>query len=209
VKTKQQDSPDAILPTSAPVFIPGRDISSIEIKTPAAIVNNPGSPPSKEIDLTVNKKMGEGVTSSQQEFIIQKAMQTITIAADGKKTGALSISKNDIAARISMAIQIDPLTNTLTVDTPQGRRRVSIMPDDAVSIMRELRLLEKNAIPNDILLESHNNQLTYRIQSTKIQKLLGLIPITVPKEIFIAADTGGVVGIQLSPLYNFLTLFTF
>lgn len=194
-------------PEKSPIFVPGHTIASIDIKTPPKETNTGST--SSGIDIQVNKTDGSGINANEEQFIIQKAMQRITISADTTQTNSLSLSKNDVRARISMGIQIDPLTNTLTVDTPNGKQRVSIMPDDALNIIRELKLIEKNILPDNIVLESHNGQLSYKIPASKIQKILGLIPLSIPKDIFIAADTGGIVEIQTSAFYNFVTLFTF
>jgi len=190
-----------------PEFISGHVIASIGINTPSkeAGASSSGS----GLDIQVNKTDGSTVNTNEEQFVIQKAMQRITISTDTTNNSSLSISKNDVKARISMGIQIDPLTNTLTVDTPNGKQRVSIMPDDALNIIRELKLIEKNILPDNIVLESHNGQLVYKIPASKIQKLLGMIPLSIPKDVYIAADTGGIVEIHASAFYNFITLFTF
>lgn len=192
----------------SPVFVPGHTIVSIDIKTPVKEIGA-GSSSGSGIDIQVNKTDGSGLNANEEQFVIQKAMQRITISADTTNNNSLSISKNDVKARISMGIQIDPLTNTLTVDTPNGKQRVSIMPDDALNIIRELKLIEQNILPGDIVLESRNGQLAYKIPASKIQKLLGMIPLSIPKDVYIAADTGGIVEIHASAFYNFITLFTF
>jgi len=208
-----QRTPFTIVPAPTSIILKGEEMRTIKIDLPKEEVktSNPENPSisNSNLDITIERKRGDDIAIQQQEFVIQRGMQTVIISTNEQRQGTLTIEKNDTKARITMPISINPTTNILTVDTKSGPMKVSIMPDDALSIIRQLKVVDKSGVPQDIILESRNNQLQYRIRANKQERLLWVIPITVPKDVYVAADTGGLIEIKLSPFYDFLTLFTF
>lgn len=205
-------NPHAPVPTPTPLILKGEDMKTIKIKVPEPKVNTPetaATSSSQDLNITIERKQGEGIAISQEEFVIQKGVQTISITKNETDGNTLAIGKNDIKAQVSMPISVNPVSNILTVDTSIGAMKVTIMPDDAVAITRELNIIDARLNPDDIVLEMINNQLQYRIQATKQEKLFWIIPISVPREIFVAADTGSLLSIKKSGFYDFITLFTF
>lgn len=201
-----------LAPVPTPLILKGEDMKVIKIglaKAPEEQTTTLESSPTQDLDITIEAKKGGGIEISQQEFVIQKGMHTVTISANENKQGSLLIEKNDTHARITMPVSIDPTTNILTVDTPQGPMKVSIMPDDALAIIRELRVVDKNKAPNDIVLESNEGSLQYKVSANKEEKLLGVIPLTIPRDVYVSADTGGLMKIEQTALWEFVTLFTF
>jgi hypothetical protein len=206
-------NPSAPVPAPTPLILKGEDMKVIKIglakaseiaKTPAA-----KHPLSQDLDITIQAKKGLDIAINQQEFVIQKGVHTVTISANERRSGTLLIEKNDTHARITMPVSIDPTTNILTVDTPQGPMKVSIMPDDALAIIRQLKVIDKNKAPSDIVLESNSGSLQYKVIANKEEKLLGMLPLSVPREVYVSADTGSLMKIKQSALWNFVTLFTF
>ena len=61
-----------------------------------------------------------------------------------------------------MSLSVNPSTNILAVDTPSGPMKVSIMPGDAMAIMRQLKVVDQTGTPRDILLEVRDKQLQYK-----------------------------------------------
>lgn len=204
----------------APVtrILKGEDIKTISINLPSnssgggsgkvTTTNAPGKP-SGILDITLEEKQGGTLAVSQQEFVIQKGVQAVTVSSNEQDSGALTIEQDDTKARITMSLSVNPSTNILTVDTPSGPMKVSIMPGDAMAIMRQLKVVDQGGTPRDILLEVRDKQLQYKILADKTEKLFWVIPINVPRELYVAADTGGLIEIKKSSLYSFLSLFTF
>lgn len=178
----------------------GRQPASDQGPTPA---------PDNALDLSFQQKSGSSFAVHQDELVVEKGKQRVTISVANNNGRSLILTQNDIRANVDMSLSINPSTNILTVDTPSGPMRVSIMPDDAVGIIRQLKVADPNKIPSDVTLMSKNNQLQYKISATKLQKLFWVIPITIPQEVYVSADTGGLIAIQRTGVYSFISLFTF
>jgi len=169
--------------------------------------------------LTLQGKTGEQYTAEQEEFVIKRTNQLVSITTQdnasttGKTTNSspqLQINSNNIIAHSSMSISIDPLSGILTVDTPNGPQKVSIMPDEALSIATELHALDQNQAPTpSIALVVDNGALTYHIEGGKTEKLIGLFPISLDKTVSLSADTGGITKISSSALTSLIGLLTF
>ena len=88
-----------------------------------------------------------------------------------------------------MGLSVDPLSGILTVETPNGPQKVSIMPDEALGIVVELKALNANeGVEPSILLVSENGALIYRISGEKAEKFLGLFPLPVQKQILVSRN---------------------
>jgi len=199
-------------PTPVTRIIKGEDVKVISINLPstekAAVIDTPEKP-AGSLDITLEEKQGGTLAVSQQEFVIQKGVQAVTVSTNEQNSRDLTIQQDDTKARTTMSLSVNPSTNILAVDTPAGPMKVSIMPGDAMAIMRQLKVVDQTGIPRDILLEVRDKQLQYKILADKTEKLFWVIPINIPRELYVAADTGGLIEIKKSSLYNFLSLFTF
>ncbi|MBI4973627.1 hypothetical protein HZC27_03395 [Candidatus Roizmanbacteria bacterium] len=208
----------------APVtrILKGEDVKTISINLPSknttsegnkgsagTTVANTSEKPAGALDITLEEKQGGTLAIAQQEFVIQKGVQAVTVSSNEQDSGALTIEQDDTKARTTMSLSVNPSTNILAVDTPSGPMKVSIMPGDAMAIMRQLKVIDLQGVARDILLEVREGQLQYKILADKTEKLFWVIPINVPRELYVAADTGGLIEIKKSSLYSFLSLFTF
>ncbi|MFZ2025856.1 MAG: thrombospondin type-1 domain-containing protein [Microgenomates group bacterium] len=124
-------------------------------------------------------------------------------------TAQLEINANNVIAFSSMGLSVDPLSGVLTVETPNGPQKVSIMPDEALGIIIELKALNAGLVEPSILLVSEQGKLIYRITGERMEKFLGLLPIVIQKQILVSADTGSIIRIELSLLSRILSFFTF
>ena len=179
---------------------------------------NNNAPTPGGILVTLEQKIGGSYITRQDELTVKRGDQSFTISnqsAPPSNTSLVSppqleINANNVIARSSMGLSVDPLSGILTVQTPTGPQKVSIMPDEALGIVVELKALNmKNGAEPSILLVSENGILIYRITGERVEKFLGLFPISIQKQILVAADTGSVVKVELPPLSQFLSFFTF
>ncbi len=181
------------------------------------------------IMVTLQQKTGSDYVTNQDELTVKRGNQFFSISNQGSNTQAkqpsestqsntqtksthipqLEINANNVIAHSSLGLSIDPLSGILTVDTPNGPQRVSIMPDEALGIIIELKALTTGGTSPSILLVSENGTLLYRISGEKVEKFLGLLPFPIQKQILVSADTGSIVKVELSTLYQILSLFTF
>lgn len=139
----------------------------------------------------------------------QSAQQKKTTEANNANAAQLEINANNVIAFSSMGLSVDPLSGVLTVETPSGPQKVSIMPDEALGIIIELKALNAGLTEPSILLVSEQGKLIYRITGERMEKFLGLLPIVIQKQILVSADTGSIIRIELSLLSKILSFFTF
>lgn len=140
---------------------------------------------------------------------VQSAQQKKTTESNTANTAQLEINANNVIAFSSMGLSVDPLSGVLTVETPSGPQKVSIMPDEALGIIIELKALNAGLTEPSILLVSEQGKLIYRITGERMEKFLGLLPIVIQKQILVSADTGSIIRIELSLLAKILSFFTF
>jgi len=179
---------------------------------------NNNTPTPGGILVTLEQKIGGSYITRQEELTVKRGNQSFTISNNSTPPSntslvsppQLEINANNVIARSSMGLSVDPLSGILTVQTPTGPQKVSIMPDEALGIVVELKALNmKNGAEPSILLVSENGILIYRITGERVEKFLGLFPISIQKQILVAADTGSVFKVELPPLSQFLSFFTF
>lgn len=176
--------------------------------------------------VTLEQKMGSSFVTQQDELLVKRGNQFFSISSQAeplstqknsntnsskKSTPAqLEINANNVIARSSMGLSVDPLSGILTVQTPSGPQKVTIMPDEALGIVLELKALNtKGVVEPSILLVSEKGTLLYRVSGEKIEKFLGLFLLAVQKQILISADTGSIIKVELGLFAQILSLFTF
>lgn len=135
-------------------------------------------------------------------------------------SGQPVIAKNQVAARVNFPLSVDIATNQLIVTTPAGRKVVTVLPDKAVQNLLETGVISKVENPslgseqakdlgnlNGVVdLENRNNEMVYKVAGIKIQKLFGLIPVSVPTTAYVSAKTGNLVTQEQSVLANLIQL---
>jgi hypothetical protein len=173
-------NPSAPAPTPVRTIIKGEELAQIEInpskQEPKKTESAGETDDSPNLDITINTKTKGGFAIAQEEFVIVKGNRSVSIYANEKKKGTLALSQNNTKARIEMGLSIDPNTNILTVNTPWGPMKVSIMPDDALGIIRQLKVIEKNKPPQDIALITEEGQLQYEVRPKKRRSCLAWFP---------------------------------
>ncbi|MCX6732805.1 MAG: hypothetical protein NTV98_04675 [Candidatus Roizmanbacteria bacterium] len=191
------------------------------------LANNAASSSYGGIVVSLEQKTGSQFVTQQDELTVKRGNQFFSISnqtapvqtvssqnsSNSKNdltTEQLEINANNVIARSSMGLSIDPLSGVLTVDTPTGPKKVSIMPDEALGIVIELKALNaKGVVEPNILLVSEKGSLIYRISGEKVEKFLGFFPMSIRKQILVSADTGSVIKVELSLLSQILSFFTF
>jgi hypothetical protein len=177
------------------------------------------------IMVTLQQKTGAQLVTRQDELTIKRGNQFFSISNQNNTTTAqagnstsnttqssnprLEINANNVVAQSTMALSVDPLSGILTVETPNGPQKVSIMPDEALGIILELKALNSGIPDPTILLVSENGKLIYRISGSKVEKFIGLLPIAIQKQILVSADTGSIIKVELPIISSILSFFTF
>ncbi len=166
--------------------------------------------------------IGEKVSTADAEVKrLEKSLQDKEIAVSSTD-GVMEVEHNGIRARTNFPLSVDPTTNQLVVTTPAGKKTVAVLPDDAIKNMLANGFLttiasgsantsgatSSAAVAGAFQMAVHNGTIVYEIQGEKMQKLLGLFPVTTPRTVLVSAQTGQAVAQNqswLSTLISFLS----
>ena len=121
------------------------------------------------------------------------------------RSGEVLSPKGATAAITDFPVSVDLATNTVFVDTPNGEKSLTVLPEQAIQNLIAANVV--NRIGGEALVnEATNNNLTsvsqlitlgekngipiYEITGVSDQKLLGFIPVVIEKEVVVSAETG-------------------
>ncbi len=194
-------------------FVTRQDELKVKRGNTSFSISNQESNPATSSTKNNTQSSDSKQTAVNQTSNVQVSDSNPPTIGPGEPTPAplqLEIKANDVIAQTTMALSVDPLSGFLSVQTPSGPQRVTIMPDEAMGIVTELKAINAKTSTNSSMnLVSENGQLMYRIPGNKIEKFLGMFPLSIQKEILVSVDTGSIIKVELPPLYRIISYFTF
>jgi len=104
-------------------------------------------------------------------------------------------------------LSVNPTTRELTVTTPAGSKVVAILPQQAINNMLASGIVSTTT-GVDLKTES-DGRLSYNIDGTKNEKLLGVFNVAVSKNLIVSAETGQVLTVNqstFSKILDFLSI---
>lgn len=115
--------------------------------------------------------------------------------------GKLAITKHDVKALSELPLSVDTTRRQIMVTTPNGNTVAIILPDAAIQNLMKFGILTSVASGSGTLgtgtpsgslltLSSTNNIPTYLVPGFKDERLLGVVPVHVPVDAVVSAETG-------------------
>ncbi len=104
-------------------------------------------------------------------------------------------------------LSVNPATRELTITTPAGAKVVAILPQQAIDNMLTAGIVSTTT-GVDLKTES-DGSLSYDIDGTKNEKLLGVFDVAIPKNLIVSAQTGQVLTMNqstFSKILDFLSI---
>ncbi len=101
-------------------------------------------------------------------------------------------------------LSVNPGTRELTVTTPSGSRVVAVLPQQAVDNMLTTKIVTSTSGVD--LKTEPDGTLSYDIDGTKNEKLLGVFDVAIPKNLIVSAQTGQVLVVNQSTFSKILDL---
>ncbi len=104
-------------------------------------------------------------------------------------------------------LSVNPTTRELTVTTPAGSRVVAVLPEQAID-----NLLASGIVTTTTgvdLKTEPDGSLSYNIDGTKDEKLLGVFDVAVSKNLIVSTETGQVLTVNqstFSKILDFLSI---
>ena len=114
------------------------------------------------------------------------------------------VTHEGVEATTLFPLTIDPVTNTLIVNTPGGPINIATLPGTAVENM--LATGKVDEIEETEIMEGEN-EVVFRIRGVNNLRLLGIFPVTIPVESLIDVSTGQIIEVQeptLVRIFRFL-----
>ncbi len=131
--------------------------------------------------------------------------------ATGSADGEMVFSRNRVRARTNFPLSVDLATNELIVTTPNGVKRVTILPDQAIANLLANGVIDR-VEPTDLETETEveltetDGEPAYEVSGESDQKFLGIMPVTIKAKIKVSAETGEVTGTQQAFLARLIDL---
>lgn len=133
------------------------------------------------------------------------------------KDGRVTLSHGVFSFSTDLPILIDQETGVLSVETPNGVKEVTVLPETAID-----NLLNGNVIDSILssstatqsgqevgFEETEDGKLAYVIDGATRERLLGLFDVYIPKTVTVSSEDGGVIDVAVSPLNRILDLLSF
>lgn len=104
-------------------------------------------------------------------------------------------------------LSVDSVTRELTVTTPAGSKVVAVLPQQAIDNMLAAGIV---TFTSGVDLKTEpDGSLSYNIDGTKNEKLLGVFDVAIPKNLIVSAQTGQVLIVNqsiFSKVLDFLSI---
>lgn len=148
-----------------------------------------------------------GVNKQVDEVILQgKSSEPILTLKPAQQQNQITISQGGTEVTTSLSLQINNQTHSINSVSPSGISRINVLPKEAVDGAVEQGYIKPTTTQgnNKVTLTQEGNNAYYQIQGEKEGKILGFIPIKSTVEVKMSAETGKVVKVSQSPIFNLL-----
>jgi uncharacterized membrane protein YkoI len=153
------------------------------------------TPDTEEFEEETEFEIKEG--TSESKIKIRSGKNKFEFQQEGSK---FSVESN-------FPLSVNPTTRELTVTTPSGSKVVAILPQEAVDKMLAEGMVTSTTGVH--LKTEDDGSLTYNVEGTKKEKLLGVINISVSKSLIVSAETGQILSVNqstFSKILDFLSI---
>ncbi len=128
------------------------------------------------------------VQKDNQLFRIKTSSESAETELDFESEGEhFKFTANGVTALTQLPISINEETSSLVVTTPAGEKIVTILPDEALQILRNSLLISS---VEKIQLVQNGENITFKVNGKKQGKLFGFIPVSADVESEVNAETG-------------------
>ena len=157
-------------------------------------------------------------------FKIEDRLATDQIKISTDSASRFVLQRGATGAISQFPLSIDLATNTLTVTTSTGVKKLVVLPDQAVknlilanivnrlggsAVVNAVRTGEVSTLAQVVELGEKNGVPIYEINGISDQKLLGFIPVSIERTVDMSTETGEVISTQTSFGDSLLDLISF
>jgi hypothetical protein len=120
---------------------------------------------------------------------------------------SLVIIEKTTGAQTGLLVTLDTKTSEISVKTEKGSKKVTVLPDAAVSKLKSDKVVDVvlgssntpkvEGVSTILSLEMKNDALVYTVQGVKNKKVLWLFPVSIQKDLIVSAEDGSVVSSEI------------
>lgn len=174
--------------------------------------------------LTARNADGKEVQIDKEAFEkINTAIKLETGSELRRLNDSFMIKRGNVEAQTTLPISFNVATKTFTAQTSSGTKELAFLPDQAVEKLMQNNVISKletdnRATPGDqngetgnsaIKLTEYQNQPVFEVRGIAQKRLLGLIPVSIPKTTLVSAETGDLVKTDTTGFGGVLNLISF
>lgn len=153
-----------------------------------------------QISLVVDSEQGKhelNVTGWKDTLVEVEETPMVTKLAIGIDGDGFSLSQSGIAAKTIFPISVDPGSKKISVETPSGKRFLSILPKDAYLGLVRAKILNRLSGSQGLeLTEAGGGDLYYKIHGERVLNLFNIYELPVEVSADVSASTGEVLYID-------------
>lgn len=172
--------------------------------------------------LTAVKADGTQVQINKAELEKINAAMKLTTGSEVSQSGDnFSLRRGQVEAETHFPISFNVATKTFTVQTPNGEKELHVLPDVATQKLIENKVFSQlqtstttgeggtTTTQTKVVLTQLDNKPVYEVEGASEQKFLGFVNVSIPKTVFVSAETGDSVKTQQTLTSQFLDLVSF
>lgn len=167
-----------------------------------------------------NENNGTEIQLSQNALTtINEALKKKDIEVSTSSANGFTVTKGNSAIQTHFPLSINPITQQLTVTTPNSSKIVTVLPDQAVQNILSRGILDKinqistggtqSANISNLVLTEYGSQPVYQAQGSVDTKLFGFIPVSYDRTAYVSAFTGELVGSSQSTISKLIQALSF
>lgn len=121
--------------------------------------------------------------------------------------GGFSIQQNEVKVETTLPIQVNPEKKTVSVVTPEGVRPVTTLPQEALNTVTSSGAA--NTVSGPVTMETKGEDVVYSVPTQTLERMFGVFPVSVQKNVEVSAVTGQVTSTSQSFVSRLLDIFSF
>lgn len=174
--------------------------------------------------LTARNADGKEVQIDKEAFEkINTAIKLETGSELRRLNDSFMIKRGKVEAQTTLPISFNVATKTFTAQTSSGTKELTFLPDQAVEKLMQSNVISKLETDSTttsgdqngetgnsaIKLTEYQNQPVFEVKGIAQKRLLGLIPVSIPRTTLVSAETGDLVKTDTTGFGGVLNLISF
>lgn len=152
---------------------------------------------------------------------INAAMKLVTGSEVAQNGDRFSLKRGQVQANTNFPISFNIATKSFTVQTSGGEQEVKILPDEIAQKLLENKVFSEiqtsivtgqegaTETQATVSLTELDKKPVYEVQGASQQKFFGFVPVSIPKTVYVSAETGDQVKVNQPFTSQLLDLISF